>query len=292
MKRFFIIYLIVMLVSCDLINPSEDTPSFVRIENIEVETRQPGDPDFSGNEGTASAEIRDAWVFIDENLDGVYELPAIIPVKSGNHDIRVIAGIFNNSRSNDRAIYPFYENYTGSYSLDEEETLDLNPTVNYVNTGINFWHEDFEDAFIKLEERPLSEASISSLNDPDQVFEGNGCGSINLTDNDDFFQAQTVADIDIAFNKNLYLELNYKCNNRFTVGMRNDNIAVNQIPYVGFNPSLDENDSLIWKKAYVFFTPILNQLGEQGDFEVFFEAEKETENPLILLDNLKIVFVD
>lgn len=278
--------------SCDLINPSEETPAFIRIENVGVDVRQPGDPDFTTNEGTSSSEIKDAWVFIDENLDGVYELPAIIPVKTGTHDIRVIAGVFNNGRSNDRTIYPFYENFTSNYSLDEEETITLNPSVKYVNNGINFWHEDFEDAFIKLEERPLSTASISSLNDPNEVFEGNGCGSINLSDDNSFFQAQTVADIDIEFNKNIYLELNYKNNNRFTVGMRNDNIAVNQIPFVGFNPSLDESDSLIWKKAYVFFTPILSQLGEQGDYEIFFEAEKETEEPLILLDNLKIVFVD
>jgi len=292
MSRLLSVVFILSIASCDLINPTEETPSFIEINEITLDTRDPSDPDYTVNEGTSSSNIKDAWVFIDEQLDGVYEIPAVIPVPSGKHDIRVSAGIFNNSVTNDRALYPFFESYLGEIDLAPEEQIEVTPSVKYVPNGLNYWHEDFEEAFIKLENRPLSEVTISSVQDPSIAFEGQGCGSIELTEDNDFYQAQTLADLDILFNRNIYLELNYKNNNRFVVGMRNDNIAVNEIPYVGFNSSFDENNELVWKKAYVFFTPILNQLGEQGDFEVFIEASKETDDPIILLDNLKLVYTD
>lgn len=292
MNRFFIATYILFIVSCDTINPAEEIPSFIEINEITLETREPSDPDYTVNEGTSSSNIKDAWVFVDEQLDGIYEIPAIIPVPSGQHSIRVSAGIFNNSVANDRTRYPFFESYLGEYNLLPEEQIEIQPTVKYVPNGINFWHEDFEEAFIKLENRPLSEVSITGIQDPSIAFEGQGCGSIILTEDNDFYQAQTLADLDILFNRNFYLELNYKNNNRFVVGMRNDNIAVNEIAYVGFNSSFNDENELVWKKAYVFFTPILNQLGEQGDFEVFIEATKETEDPIILLDNLKLIYTD
>ncbi len=292
MNRLLILAFLSLIASCDSINPSEEIPSFIEINEINVETREPGDPDFTVNEGTSSSNIRDAWVFIDEQLDGIYEIPARIPVPSGKHSVRVGAGIFNNSVSNDRTLYPFFENYLGEIDLLPEESTELNPVVKYVPNGLNYWHEDFEEAFVKLENRPLSEVTITTVQDPSIVFEGQGCGSIELTDENDFYQAQTIADLDILFNRNIYLELNYKNNNRFVVGMRNDNVAVNEIPFVGFNSSFDENNELVWKKAYVFFTPILSQLGEQGDYEVFIEATKETDDPIILLDNLKLIYTD
>ena len=292
MKFYLGISALILIASCDIINPEEEIPAFIEINEVTLNTRQPGDPGFTENEGTSSSDIRDAWVFIDENLDGIYELPATIPVPTGNHSIRVGGGIFRNGVANDRTLYPFFDTYLSSYTAEAEEIVSIEPEVQYVENGLNYWIEDFEEAFIKLENRPISEVTISSVLDPDIAFEGNGCGSIELTDDNDLYFGQTIADLDILFNRNLYLELNYKNNNRFTVGMRNDNVATNQVELVGFNPSFDDNNELVWKKAYVFFTPILIDLGTQGDFEVFIRAEKEVDDPTILLDNLKLVYTD
>lgn len=289
MNKYLFLF-IILVSSCSIIDPKEDIPAFIEIDSISLDTRQPGDPGFTVLEGTSSSNIKDAWVFINDNLDGVYELPARIPVPTGSQTLRVSPGIFNNGIAKDRVIYPFFNDHLQELDLVSEEIIQIEPVVQYFEDQMVFWHEDFEQASVKIESLPFSELSISSIFDSSVSFEGEGCGSIVLTDTEDHFEAQTIADLDVAFNTTLYLELNYLNTNRFTVGMRNDFTDNNEVSLVGFNPSLDENGEAQWKKAYIFFTPIISSVGASEDIEIFIKANKEVDDPLILLDNLKIVY--
>ncbi|NND77710.1 MAG: hypothetical protein HKN39_05965 [Flavobacteriales bacterium] len=288
--RVFLLFIILCIASCDIIDPKEEIPGFIEINSIDLDIRQPGDPGFTVPEGTSSSDIRDAWVFINDNLDGVYELPARIPVPTGDNVLRVSPGIFNNGIAKDRVIYPFFNDHLQDIDLIEQEVIEIEPTVEYFEGQQIFWHEEFEEASVKIESLPQSTSNIFSIFDPIVSFEGGGCGSIQLTDDEDHFEAQTIANLDIAFNTTLYLELNYKNTNRFTIGMRNDFTDNERVSLAGFNPSLNENGEAEWKKAYVFLTPILASLGGSSDFEIFISADKEVEEPMILLDNLKIVY--
>jgi hypothetical protein len=60
--------------SCELINPVEEIPSFIQIDSFVMEDNVLAD------EGSLSHDIRDAWVFIDDEMIGIYELPARIPI--------------------------------------------------------------------------------------------------------------------------------------------------------------------------------------------------------------------
>lgn len=285
----FLIFIFILW-SCNILDPNEEIPAFIEIDEMTLDTRQPGDPGYSDHEGTSSSDIRDVWVFVDDNLDGVYELPARIPISTGQHDLRISAGIFNNGVANDRVIYPFYDDQLSSIDLVEGEVMNFVPSVQYFENTPTFWHEEFEEASVKIENLPFSDVGITSIFDSSIAFEGEGCGSIQLTDTEDLYQGQTIANLNIGVSTPLYLELNYKNTNRFFLGMRNDFSDSNETALAGFNPSLNENGEAIWKKAYVYFTPILSSLGTEGDFEIFIEASKEVDNPLILLDNLKIVY--
>ena len=287
--KSYLFLIIILLASCSIIDPKEDIPAFIEINSMSLDTRQPGDPGFTVLEGTSSSNIKDAWVFINDNLDGVYELPARIPVPTGMHTLRVSPGIFNNGIAKDRVIYPFFNDHIQTIDLVPEELLQVQPVVQYFEDQFVFWHEDFEEASVKIESLPFSSSNIFSLFDSSVSFEGDGCGSIILTDTEEHFEGQTIANLNVAFNTTLYMELNYKNTNRFIVGMRNDFTDNNEVSLVGFNPSLDENGNAQWKKAYVFFTPIISSLGDSQDLEIFIKADKEVEAPMILLDNLKIV---
>ncbi|MDX5345959.1 MAG: hypothetical protein LPJ89_02375, partial [Hymenobacteraceae bacterium] len=73
-----LLFLVLATVSgCEIINPDEETPSYIRINRIDF------DPQATGY---ASAAITDAWVFASDpnrnsfELIGVYELPATVPL--------------------------------------------------------------------------------------------------------------------------------------------------------------------------------------------------------------------
>ncbi|HOV12628.1 MAG TPA: hypothetical protein PLL90_12785, partial [Bacteroidales bacterium] len=62
-------------------------PSYIHIDKIDLNTTYEFD-------GSNSCKITDAWVYIDGDLQGIYELPATFPVlANGQHTIMVRAGI-------------------------------------------------------------------------------------------------------------------------------------------------------------------------------------------------------
>ena len=71
------------------------TPAYIKINDIELNN-------------SSTDKITDAWVYIENQLQGVYELPAKFPVlETGVKEIRIKAGIKNNGISSSRVFYPF-----------------------------------------------------------------------------------------------------------------------------------------------------------------------------------------
>lgn len=73
----FILFLttLLFLFSCEVINTEEDIPSTITIESIEVD-------------GNHTSKITDAWIYIDNEFQGVFPLPANFPVlKTGQQKL-------------------------------------------------------------------------------------------------------------------------------------------------------------------------------------------------------------
>ena len=63
----------------------------------------------NNNQGTNSEKITDAWIYVNGNLEGVYELPATIPLHyEGLKNLVIYPGIKRNGIAADRKKYPFY----------------------------------------------------------------------------------------------------------------------------------------------------------------------------------------
>ena len=96
MRLSLLITSLLFLLSCEVINTEEDIPSIISIESIEVD-------------GNHSSNITDAWVYIDNEFQGVFPLPANFPVlKTGELEIIIEAGIKKNGISSSRENYPFF----------------------------------------------------------------------------------------------------------------------------------------------------------------------------------------
>ena len=98
MRKIIPIITFVTIISCEKANIDE-MPCYININDIELEEN-------------ITNNITDAWVYIDDNLQGVYELPANFPVlANGKHKLRIKAGIKDNGIASTRITYPFYKSF-------------------------------------------------------------------------------------------------------------------------------------------------------------------------------------
>ena len=247
-------------------------PAYIKINSIELENN-------------TSSYITDAWVYINGQLQGVYELPSKFPVlEQGRTNIKVYAGIKNNGISSNRVIYPFYSSDTINELLNINSTTEINPTV-YIKENIEVHSDDFETNFTFN-----YDAGFKGV-----VFEdGNNYGSLSLSDSDSIIISEiNYKDFPINFENvpqqgsPTYLELDYKSNTLFLVGMyiTYPNIPTIEKELLFINPK--EN----WNKIYIDLTQSISEAIGAETFSLYIKMQRDTildENKLDF-DNLRII---
>jgi hypothetical protein len=254
-------------------------PTYITINNIGFSTNY-------ATEGSASENITDAWVFVNDDLMGVYELPATFPVLvEGNAEIKVYAGIKDNGIAASRARYLMYDPYVENISLVAGETIEVKPSVKY-NSGITFkWLEDFENASLSFLYHPLSDTIF--FKNTSKAKEGTFSGKAYLESNMNFFEATSVAFNNIPRSLTpVYLELDFKTNEPILVGIYHDNV---QYGVVRLNTTTE------WKKIYINLTDVVSARQSATAIKIFFGIQESTSspfltnNPEIQLDNIKLL---
>ena len=289
MKKVLIVIsfisLIALYASCNIINPDEPIPSYIKIEKIEKITNPL-------TEGSNSEKISDAWVFVNDQTIGVFELPCLIPVlQSGNAQISIQAGIRVNGISALRFPNPFYRFYVTQTKLTPDIITTIEPVIGYFE-DVNFaYRANFDDpSGITLEPTPNSDTSIIVINDPARVFEGNGSAYAVLTRDSTVMSFQSTVVMNLPKNgRTVYLEMDYKVNGIFDVGL------ISITPTNTFSrASLTLNPTQGWNKVYVNLTENVSLATNATGYRLFFRAERISgAQPLeLFLDNLKVVYLN
>lgn len=281
----FTLLVVAMLPSCEVINPEEGIPSYIRIDTITLSTNYTV-------EGTTSHKITDAWVYVDDQLIGTYELPAIIPVlKSGSHDILINAGIKMNGISATRIPYPFYAPFEITTELFSDSIITLQPNVNYYPNTTFVWKEDFESPGYTLETTDNSDTSINRVSNSANVFEGTSSGLFVMRNPPQLlFECKTINEYPLPKGGTpVFLELNYKCNNHFSIGIFANEAggSITQVPQtIQINPS--EN----WNKIYVNLTNEVSLFSTAINYNIYFGVIPLLENPQpeVYVDNIKLIY--
>ncbi len=278
--KFFILFLIVGLTffSCSKEDYEAQVPTYITINEINLTT------DYA-TQGTNSENIVDAWVFMNDDLVGVYELPATFPVlKEGDVILKVYAGIKNNGITAARARYLLYDPHEEKISLVKGETIEVNPTISYAS-GVKFsWLEDFENASLFFLYTADSDTIINKQSV--DVKEGSYSGQVFLQPDMDFFEATTLGLSGVPRNGTpVYLELDFKTNEPLSIGIYVD---TDQYSYITLNATSE------WKKIYINLTDVINNTPRGAEMKVFLGIKEVsipflTDHPEIFLDNLKLV---
>ena len=267
------------LISCEIINPPEEIPSYIRISNIDFDPM---------DNGSSSHKIVDAWLEVDNEIIGTFELPATIPVlKQGTKKVVIYAGVYRDGIKGLRVIYPFYTNYDSMRTLVASTIDTINPVINYDSTVIfPFNEEDFESGTIFIKTSDNSPMDIVNNADPLYFNEGgNKIGLITAAKGDILDIEVTTSGIGYALPKTIvYLEIIFKSNMNLTAGLYATGTPVVLIEKLVLFPA-DQ-----WKKIYINLTDEIASQPNGATFNVFFKAASLGDKDYyIALDNIKLI---
>lgn len=277
---FFIIIVTMIFYSCNFINPPEIIPSYIQINTINFTA--------SSGQGSSSYKISDAWVYIDDQPLGCYELPTKFPVlKEGNHKITIYGGIKINGIAGTRSIYPYYQPWTQYVCLKKDSTIIFYPSTTYYSSTKFSFIEAFEDGGILFKKSPTSDTMIVKTSAKSEVFEGTYSGVITLNNDIDTFECVTIDAYKLPKSDSpVFIEMDYKTNNTFTIGVYANYTGYrNRLEYLNINPS----DT--WNKIYINLTNIISREAMANDYNIFISAYKASDvlNGVILIDNIKLI---
>ena len=278
--------------SCNKFEGSQEIPAYIHVDTFLLTTNYI-------YEGAASHNITDVWLYIDDNLQGCYEMPATIPVlERGKHRITIYPGIKLNGNSSTRTINPFYQPYIiEEFELKEKVVDTICPATTYYSideSSINFkFMEDYESQ-IQLEDEQNSQTSIirTDRDDPerwdDQYNNSHYSGYVHLSDTITYFCVASDEYRDLPNQGNsIFLEIDYKCTDLFEVGLFAKISNVENLPLVYVNPSPK------WNKIYINLGPNITD-NQDAEYFKFYIAGRIDENSEAeyYFDNIKLVYRD
>lgn len=260
-------------------------PFYLNIQDVSVNT-------LSG-QGTSHHKITDIWVYENGQYKGAYPIGRNIPITSNPAQLQLFAGIKNNGMAATRIIYPFYDPIELDTNAEVNTIVYKSLKFNY-RSNINFrLVEDFENfggingvTIIKGTGSDTNVAILDKTTNPTaDVFEGNKCMIIAVDDNHSYAYLISANTYFLSFDRT-YLEMNYKCNQAFEIGIYNSQSTKSVITL---------NPTETWNKIYIDLTPYLSSLfgvtSTNNSIGIYFKALKATtiSQGEILVDNLKLI---
>lgn len=262
---------------CNLINPKEDIPTYVHIDSFTFSTPNPS------LTGSGKQAITSVWAYLDGQNLGVYELPADIPVlMDGTQELQLAPGVNEQGLKDFKLSYPLFAFYNTNITASPGNTITVHPETKYVE-DLKYWRTDFEsgNTFQKYQ----GDTSIRLVSGADSVFEDGKCGGIFLYGT--YTYAESFSDISFNPGTNGYLELHYKSNMPFAVGMLVALPDGSITPYylAGVNPK-DQ-----WGKFYLNISQFTLKYPSAQKFAVIVRAvlENGQTEGYVLLDNIKVI---
>lgn len=263
------------LSSCEVINPEEQIPSYIHIDSFIV-----------NNGDLPPYNVTDAWVYVNDDIVGVYELPATIPLLAGGQNaLQIRAGIKMNGIALTRISYPFFKPYEIDLELFRDSTLSISPQTSY--QGNIVWEENFENVGITIQSTSQSDTIVQRLSNDTNIFQGNGCGALILPPGAEVFEAISSQAFQLPKGgAAVFLEVTYKCNNRFAVGV----FANTGGQSIQVSSSLIVNPKSEWNKIYINLTNEVSGQLEAADYNIYFGVIKENVTTAeVYLDNIRLL---
>lgn len=281
-----------LFIGCTKNHPN---PSWLEVDNWTLVSNT----NSQNNPGVLTHNFTDAWVYLDDDLVGVFEVPFKIPLMTdGSHKITIYPTIKNNGISATKKIYPFMEKFEQFVNLQIDQTVSLSPHT-YYKDNIKFWVEDFEDVSFSIIDGTSTLATMTRSNDPSvissTVNEG-FFGAIQLDETNFSYTGSTTANagslvMALPQGKECYLEIDYYNTNSLITSVLNitNDGTIRDNPMVQLNAQ--SASTIQWKKIYIDLREVVSGSTNVNRFEFGFNAlfDNQTSGE-IYIDNIKAVY--
>lgn len=261
--------------------------AWVRIDSIGFKATP------ANNLGTVKQDFRDVWFYVNDNLQGAYELPAKFPIiQNGSSQIIIMPGVLMNGFSNQRPIYTVVEPFRTTTTFTIGDTTYFNPVLRYDTLRTAPYIENFELGSLSLTKTPYSISDISLVNSPSIAFEGNSCGYVSNSSSDSNSYAEVITIDSYILPKTgtpVYFEMHYKSNTAFIVrlrGVTSDGLH-SDFDIGGLNATNGK-----WKKVYYALTPEIVPFTQGNKFHILLRVPRLMDIPSqdLYIDNLKMIY--
>ena len=249
------------------------------------------------SQGSNAHDIKDAWVYVDGQLIGAFEVPVTIPVLAmDTARITILAGIKKNGRSDDREIYPFYKAAQDTMVLVPGRIDSFFPKIRYHDSTEFKWIEDFEDRTISFEPSgvDIEEDSMRLTYDPSEVYRHSNLnqvsGYIEFDSINQRFENSTISKFAVPRNSSTYLEMNYNLETEAQIGFYaydQAGILIDRVNVLYLFKTDGE-----WKKSYISLNEDMSDPRfTNATFKIFIYAKNFSDNPnaRVYFDNLKLL---
>lgn len=287
----FVISFLIITSSCSKFEGDQTVPAYIRIDTIGLKINHL-------SEGSNSVDVSDAWIFVDDQLVGAFELPCMVPaLHQGSCKVTIKPGIKLNGLINLRSAFPIFKDITTQVRLTPDSITTFgtviigNQKVLYTSYSAETEFkltEAFEDPVLAFDTTIKSQVSmvLTTAGSPD-TFEGDHSGVVTLADSTTYFEMYSREEMPLpGAGTPVFLEMNYKTSIPVTIGVYAfTNTSVVQHPVMVLT-SMPE-----WKKIYINLTPIVSSTSDALTYKVFIGASRNLSDPAgsLFIDNVKVI---
>lgn len=305
LRYIFLVGIVLLLFSCKKFSGSQEIPAYLRIEPWTLTTNYE-------IEGAATEAITDAWVYINGNLLGCYELKnhddgkyVMVPVlEKGEKTIQLYPGVKMNGIASTRIQYPFYKPYKIKKTLVEGEIDTITPSTKYYSIDSTLMRikmmEDFEEINnIKIYRFDTTYAELHQVShrtdanawmDPFDTINHYRSGHVHLGDS---IKKMGLASGELynlpAVGNYVMMEMDYKCDAEILIGLfiwsAQNGLQDKELYY------LKATDT--WKKAYINYSPTITENNNASYFKFYLKSAVTGEETADLyFDNIKLIYIE
>lgn len=268
----------VLLTSCKKYGAAK-AAFFIRPGGVSVST-------VNSTQGSGSNKITDLFLYVNGQFQGAYPADHLLPVASNGERVKIslLAGIENNGIAKTRISWSFYDIIEIDTLVESGKTIERPIAFRY-NPNVKFaWLENFDNTVAtSIINSPVSNAQYQ-IAPPAESFEGRSvlvsvpsgsAGLVGQVESSGFYALPKGS-------SNVYLEMNYKCNQVFEVGVMGGSER---------KAALNINASDNWNKIYVQLADVVSRQPTYDTYKIYFRMVKAegVDNPRLYLDNIKVI---
>lgn len=282
--KYFVVSVLLNLVwSCKKYKASNDA-IFINTAEVKVAVK--------AGQGFGSHKFTDLWLYTNGFFRGVYPIGNKMPVMltNGVAKVEVFPGIKTNGISTTRTYIKLFQSIKFDTIISSGSNIMRNFTFRYKDGCVFPWLEDFELPGYSLIKSAVSDTTYKVHVNDGHVFQGNKSIEFGLSGSGvKLAQLESAVTHSLPLgsaSENVYLEIDYKCNTPFEVGIISNGL---------YRDVLIVNSKEDWSKIYVFLGNAINidntTAFKKVAFRIYRKSDETIAEQKVYLDNIKLVYL-